>query len=257
MTHIFVLQIPYDWPLKTLFTGGQPISKHSAKCLDKGLCKWFGVAYGSSETTLCLCNLVNTSDVFVEHSCGKPVPGIELKIVDNNGEVVPVYSRGELLVRTKAMFSGYYNDPEKTKEVLLEDGWCKTDDIAFMTDDGIFYIEGRKSDMIISGGMNVAPSILEAILKTFRGVKDAIVVPIAHKTLFQVICACVIPQTESDVSEASLRKQCEEIHADKSHLFTVLPTYYLIFESFPETFTGKPSRKLLAAEAALRLQEVQ
>ena len=254
---MFILQIPDDWPLKTVLTGGQPVSKNFAKCLDKGLCKWFGVVYASSEITLCLCNLVKTADAFIEHSCGKPLPGLELKIVDNNGEVVPVYSRGELLVRTKAMFAGYYNDLEKTKEVFLEDNWYKTDDIAFMTDDGIFYIEGRKSDMIISGGMNVAPSILEAILKTFRGVKDAMVVPIAHKTLYQAICACVIPQTGSGINEASLHKQCEDIHADKSHLFTVLPTYYLFFESFPKTASGKPSRKLLAAEASRRLQEVQ
>ena len=215
----------------------------------------FGVAYGSSEVSLCLCNLVDSSHTFIEHSCGKPVPGMEVKIVDNNGETVPVYTRGELYVRTKAMFAGYYNDPVKTREVVTEDGWCKTDDIAFMTEDGDFYIEGRKSDMIISGAMNVAPNILEAVLKNCPGIKDVMVVPIAHETLYQVICACFITDDGSDLKEVDFQRYCEDIHADKPRMFTVLPAFYLAFQSFPETTTGKPSRKLLAEEATRRLKE--
>ena len=180
---------------------------------------------------------------------------MELKIVDEKGEIVPLYSRGELYVRTKARFYGYYNDPEKTSAVLTEDGWYKTDDIAFMTEDGTFYIEGRKSDMIISGSMNIAPSILEAVLKNCPGVKDVIVVPIPDETLYQVICACYIPQPGSIVSEDDLRKYCEDFHADKPRLFTVLPKYYLMFQEFPQSTTGKPLRKLLIPEAERRVKK--
>ena len=202
---------------------------------------------------LTLCNLVDKSEDFIEHSCGKPVPGNELKIVDDNGEIVPVYTRGELYVRTKGMFFGYYNDQEKTRRVVTEDGWYKTDDVAFMTEDGMFYLEGRKSDMIISGVMNVSPAILEAILKNCPGLKDAMVVPTPHETLYQVICACFIPEPGSDLTEEHLRRYCEEMHTDKRRIFTVLPTYYLPFSKFPEVASGKPSRKKLIEEAVSRL----
>lgn len=246
-------EIPDDWPIISLITGGQPTSRKTAYCLDKGLCKQFLVCYGSSET-LCMGHIVTKSENFIEHSVGKPFPGIEVKIVDKDGEIVPVYTRGELYVRTKAMFVGYYNDPEKTREVLTEDGWYRTDDIAYMTDDGLFFVEGRKSDMIISGGLNVAPSILEAVLKNCPGVKDAMIVPIPHDTLYQVICACVIPQPGSSVTQHNVRKYCEDVHADKQHLFTVLPTYYLLFDDFPQSTTGKSSRKLLIPQAVGRIK---
>ena len=257
LTVDFCLQIPSDWPLKVLFTGGQPISRTIAKCIDKGLCKWFGVEYGSSETTHSLCHLVNNSDAYTDHSCGKPIPDMELKIVDEKGEIAPVYIRGELCIRTKAMFAGYYNDPEKTKEVLTEDGWYKTDDIAFMTKDGTFYIEGRKSDMIISSGMHIMPNTWEALLRNYVGVKDAMVIPIPHKILNQVLCVCFILHSDMSCEAESLRKYCEHIYADKPQMLTVLPTHYLPFTSFPETASGKPSRKLLAAEAVRRLREIQ
>ena len=144
-----------------------------------------------------------------------------------------VYTRGELYVRTKGMFVGYYNDQEKTRRVVTEDGWYKTDDVA--------------------GAMNVSPAILEAILKNCPGLKDAMVVPTPHEILYQVICACFIPEPGSDLTEDHLRRYCEEMHTDKRRIFTVLPTYYLPFSKFPEVASGKPSRKKLIEEAVSRL----
>ena len=84
---------------------------------------------------------MNKSDAYIDHACGKPLSDMEMKILKSNQEIVSVYIRGELNVRTKAMFARYYNDPEK-REVLAEDEWYKTDNIAFMKKNGTFYIEG-------------------------------------------------------------------------------------------------------------------
>ena len=253
---LFILQLPDDWPVDTVNTGGHPVAKHFANCIEKGVAKNLNVIYVSSEANLNLYNHISRSQDFTEYACGVPFPGVEVKIVGDDSKLVAPYIRGEIYIRSDGMFKCYYNDEEKTKAVLAEDGWYKTDDLGFMTEHGIFYVEGRKSDMIISGGFNVAPAILETVLKRCPGVADALVVPIPHDTLYQIVCACFIPNPEGAVDEEKLQQYCENIHADKPRIFTVLPSYYLKFEAFPVTSTGKPSRKLLATEAVRRVQEL-
>ena len=242
--------------MRILSTGGQPIAKHFTSCIDKGLTKNLNIIYGSSEANCVLSNLVSKTEDFIEFACGVPSAGVEIKIVGDDGTIVPPYTRGEIYVRSEGTFKGYFNDDEKTRAVLTEEGWYKTDDLGYMTEKGIFYVEGRKSDMILSGGFNVAPAILEAVLKQYPGVKDAVLVPIPHEIMYQVVCACFIPQPGSDVTEDGLHQYCREVHADKHCLFTVLPSYYLKFEAFPLTTTGKTSRKLLTVEAVHRIKQL-
>ena len=199
---------------------------------------------------------VDNPDDFKEYSIGYPYKDVEMRICDDNGETVPANERGEIYVKCDGMFQEYYNDPEKTKAAFTDDGWFKTDDIGFVTEDGLFFCEGRKSEMIISGGMNVAPTILETVLRNCPGVAHVICVPVAHDVMFQVICACVVLEDGSDVKEDQLRQYCEEVHNDKPRLFTVLPTYYMFLKEFPETYTGKISRKELTKMACERFLSV-
>ena len=242
--------------MHTIYTGAQPIAKHVAVCIDKGIAKTLSVSYVSSETNTNTYNQVNRSKDFTEYACGVPFPGVEVKIIGDDGDIVSPYTRGEIYIRSGGMFKGYFNDPEKTNAAMLKDGWYKTDDLGFLTDEGLLYVEGRKSDMILSGGLNVAPAILENVLKNCLGVLNAMVVPIPHATLYQVICACFIAKPGSDVDEEELREYCEGVYSDKPRLFTVLPKYYLKFKSFPEISTGKPARKVLTAMAVSRIQEL-
>ena len=240
--YIFQDELGEDWPLEYLLTGGQPVTKTFTRCIGK-VCQTFICGYGRTEYTPCSILAIKDPDDFPEYTIGYPFEGIEMKIVGENGETVPVCQRGELYVRTEGLFKEYYNDPESTKAVMAGDGWNKTDDIGFAREDGLFYFEGRKSELIISGGMNVAPVILEAAIQTCPGVARAVCVPVPHEIFYQVICACVILEDGSDVKENDLRSHCEQIHNDKRGLFTVLPNYYLFMEQFPETRTGKLSRK--------------
>ena len=240
-----------DWPVSAILSGGQPIPRILSSCVGK-LCQYLILAYGATEFIGGSGHIIETPDDFKENCIGKPHKNTQMKICDENGQIVPANERGEIYVKCEGIFQGYYNDKEKTRAVFTEDGWYKTDDIGYVTEEGLFFCEGRKSDIIISGGMNVVPSILEAMLRKCPGVASVVCVPIAHEVMFQVICACVIREDGSDITEDQLRQYCEEVHNDKSRLFTVLPTYYMFVKTLPETHTGKLSRKLLTAMAAKR-----
>ena len=109
--------------------------------------------------------------------------------------------------------------------------------------------------MIISKGLCVAPFIIENVLKNIPGVKDAMVVPIPDEKNQHDICACIKTNAGSDVSEEDVRQHLETVQDDSPQLLTVLPRYYLKFDTFPETDTGKTSRKLLEAEAISRIHK--
>ena len=254
MLPFFQEHLPADWPVVGVMSAGQPLTKRLADCIGKA-CKFLLCMYGCSEIGFATEASITDPNEFVEFGCGKPYnfPELEIKIVDENAEIVRINQRGEILVRSDVMFVGYFNDPEKTKAVLTEDGWYKTDDIGRMTEDGQFFVEGRKSNMIISRGLNVAPEILENIMKTFPGIDSVLIVPIPDDVDYQVLCACIVKKTDSDVTGNGVRKYCEEYHADKPGLFTVLPKYYIFLETFPETRSGKTNRKELEKLALERI----
>ena len=223
--------------------------KAFAQCVGK-LCRTFACVYGSSEFMLCTQMRVQRADDYQEYAMGYPCQGVELKIANDNGDSVPMGEKGELYVKTNSMFKCYHNDPAKTKACFNDDGWYRTDDICYENDSGLYFCVGRKSEMILSGGFNVAPAILELALERCPGVLRAICVPVPHETLYQVVCACVILEDGSALLEENLRAYCEDVHNDKSGLFTVLPTYYMFMKVFPLTSTGKTSRRQLTKMAS-------
>ena len=235
-------------PVKLLLTGGQPITKSLLSYVGN-VCDQILVGYGATECPLVSTLIISSAGTFVDFSSGYATSGMEVKIVDGKERTVPVNTCCEIYVKSKILFKGYYNDKEKTEAVLTEDGWYKTDDLGRMLEDGSLMVEGRKSNMIISGGMNVAPEILETSIAKCPGVESVVLVPVPDVVMYQVICACVKPVPGGDVTEEVVRKFCENAHGDKLGLFTVLPKYYMFLDSFPETSTGKIARKTLTAWA--------
>ena len=199
--------------------------------------------------------MVRTCDDFTEYACGRPFPGVEVKVVSDNGDTVPPYIRGELCIRSEGMFKRYYNDDESTKAALSDDGWYKSGDVGYMTDKGIIYVEGRTSDTINFGGVPFSPAIMETLLNNYEGVKASMIVPVPDDTLQQAVCACFVPEPGSSVSEDNLCLYLEKVSAEKVHLFAAFPKYFMKFDAFPRTHTGKTSRTLLAEEAERRLNQ--
>ncbi|XP_045165830.2 putative acyl-CoA synthetase YngI [Mercenaria mercenaria] len=239
-------ELPSDWPVIGILTGGQPMTKALTKVIGKAA-KFLCCLYGSSEALFLTQSLVTNSESFVEYGCGTPLPlqGVEMKIVDDYGQTVPVETRGEIYSRSPSMFKEYFHNQQKTEAVMTGDGWYKTDDIGRMTEKGEFFVEGRKSNIIISGGKNVSPEMLEHVMKTFSEVESVVMVPVPDEVFYQVVCACIVLKAGSDITEQQLRMQCQNLYTDKTGLFTVLPTFYMFLENIPETKTGKIDRKEL------------
>jgi len=198
--------------------------------------------YGGSE--LGPVSTISFSDrsAFEDFFCGKIVPGVKVKIVDRDGKPLPNNNVGEIYLQTPFLFDRYFNDDEKTRSAFSEDGWLKTDDIGLINDNQELFVYGRKSSMIISGGMNVTPEILEKVIRTCPGVDASIIVPVRDPAYYQVLCAVVVKKSSS-LTEDQVRKFCEEYHNDKPRLFTVLPKYYMFLDKLPLTYNGKIARK--------------
>lgn len=249
-------RLPSDWPLEVLVTGGQPTTKNLAKAIGP-VCKELGCVYAATEVLVIARCSFTDSEKFHEYSCGTVIPGsgTEVKVVDKDGATLPINMRGELYVRQPSLFKEYFNDAKKTVDARTADGWYRTDDMGRINREGELFVDGRKSNTIISGGMNVVPEMIETVIKSCHGVEAAIVVPVPDPVYHQVLCACVVTTAGSDVTENDIRQHCETVHNDKPGLFTILPKFYLFLDKFPQTYTGKYSRKELENVAKLKFME--
>ena len=108
-------------------------------------------------------------------SIGIPLPGQQVKIVDEQGVELSPYEKGELLIKGKVVMKGYLNDEVKTKETI-KDGWLYTGDIAYQDEDGYLYIVDRKKEMIIRGGINIYPKEIEQVIYELPYIKEVAIV---------------------------------------------------------------------------------
>ena len=150
--------------LRLPISGGAPLAKEIAELFDAlGICIMEG--YGLTECTTAA--TTNRRGAYRFGTVGQALPGFELRLADD----------GELLIKSETIFAGYFKEPEATAEVLGEDGWLASGDIATIDDDGFVTITDRKKDLIVTaGGKNIAPQNLENDLKTSRFVSQALVV---------------------------------------------------------------------------------
>lgn len=178
---------------------------------------------------------------------GRTMPHVETKIVDPvSGEVVPRGSTGELCTRGYSVMRGYWNDEEKTAEVLDAEGWMHSGDLASMDEDGSVRIEGRIKDLVIRGGENISPREVEEFLYTHPDIQDVQVVGVPDERYGEQLMACLImkdgtrPLTPEDV-----RAFCE----GKIAHFKI-PAHVRVLDAFPMTVSGKVRKVELRAEGA-------
>ncbi|AYN38263.1 acyltransferase domain-containing protein [Streptomyces dangxiongensis] len=205
----------------------------------------FGVplvdAYGSTET--CGAITMNPPDgARVEGSCGLPVPGVGVRVVDpGTGQDVPTGQEGEVWVSGPNVMVGYHNSPEATR-AALRDGWFRTGDLARRDAAGYFTVCGRLKDLIIRGGENIHPDEVEAVLRGAPGVADAGVAGAAHDTLGEVPVAWLVPGP-AGLDTAALLEHCRaRLSAYK------IPERIHETTAVPRTASGKIVRRLLAAQ---------
>jgi fatty-acyl-CoA synthase len=171
---------------------------------------------------------------------GRPHPGVELKVIDESGQALPPGEEGELCVRGYNVMLGYWDDPEATAQVLDEDGWLRTGDLATIDRDGPVRIVGRKDEVINRAGFKVYPGTVEMTLRSHPGVKEAAVVGVPDLLYGELSFACVVRRPGYDLSTDELLAFAEERLADYAR-----PDRVIFFDALPRRGSGPVRRRYL------------
>jgi fatty-acyl-CoA synthase len=172
---------------------------------------------------------------------GWPVPMLEMRLAREDGTEAAPGEPGELLLRGPQVFAGYLRNPAKTAEVFTGDGWLRTGDLAARGADGAYRICGRRKEMFISGGENVFPGEVEAVLADCPGVAEVVVVGVHDERWGEVGRAFIVPRGESSVTESDV-----VTHARARLAGYKVPRSVVFLPEIPRLGSGKPDRRALA-----------
>jgi long-chain acyl-CoA synthetase len=206
---LFLSQVPdiveVDFSaLGNLVYGASPISPDLLRrSIELFQCR-FTQVYGLTETTGAITALAH------EHhegerllSCGRPMFGAEMRVVDLDERELPPAEIGEIVYRGIGLMQGYWRQPQETAEAI-RDGWFHTGDAGIIDDEGFIYIKDRIKDMIVSGGENVYPAELEGVLAGHPDVADVAVIGVPDDTWGEVVKAIVVPRPDSTLDGEAL-----------------------------------------------------
>ncbi|MGE0501948.1 MAG: class I adenylate-forming enzyme family protein [Rhizobiaceae bacterium] len=179
-------------------------------------------------------------------AAGQLFPGVEARLVGDDGSPVAVGEPGELHARSPNTFLGYFRQPELTAAKRSEDGWVRTGDVFRVDEDGFWYLLGRKSaDVINRGGVKISPNEIEEHLARHPRIRDVVVVPRVHDRYGEEIVACVVGAFEPDELLPQIRTHCEGVFADYK-----IPTAAVLVDELIYSANGKVDRKALTALVA-------
>lgn len=197
--------------------------------------------YGMSETVMLTSNPYRVQDGERRAgTVGFPLPGVGLRIRDEQGGEVPQGEIGGIQVRGPNVFKGYWRMPEKTAEEFTADGWFKTGDVGKVDERGYVHIVGRSKDLIISGGYNVYPAEIEGYINEMPGVAESALVGVPHPDFGEVGVAVVVPkagaQVQADAVVAGLKSRLANFK---------IPKKCFVVPELPRNTMGKVQKNLL------------
>jgi fatty-acyl-CoA synthase len=238
--------------LSSLRTGtGAPLSKTSFLWATKelGVPELIGV-YGMSETSNAVARC-DCKDTLEKRSSthGRPVDGVSIRIADvESNATLPVATVGEICVRGYVLMKGYYRQPEEDRKAFDADGWLHTGDLGELDADGYLVYRGRVKEMIKPGGFNVATQEIELFLKSYPGVREAVVVGVPDRRLGEVAFAYVELHDGAAVEAAALQAYCKASIASYK-----VPRHVEFVDAWPLTGSQKIRKLELKARAAAAL----
>jgi long-chain acyl-CoA synthetase len=174
------------------------------------------------------------------YSIGRVVPGVEVRLVDEEGEDALEGDAGEIWVRGPNVFAGYWEDADATAHAKTDDGWLRTGDVAVADDDGYLYLIDRAKDLIIVSGFNVYPAEVEDALITHPGVRDVAVVGVTHPHSGETVKAFVVANDGVHLDEDQLIE-----FAGKRLARYKCPTKITFVDEIPHGLGGKVLRRNL------------
>jgi len=192
-------------------------------------------AYGLTEATgfATACRAVDDAETIATTS-GRAIPGVEVRVVDDDGKEVPADAPGEIVVRGYNVTSGYFEDPEQTAETIDAAGWLHTGDIGTMDERGYIKITDRKKDMFIVGGFNAYPAEIENLLLAHPDLGQVAVVGVPDERLGEVGVAFVIPKPDHTVAPYEVVAWARDHMANYK-----APREVRVVEAFPLNAIGK------------------
>lgn len=202
-----------------------------AELLTKFSCE-FHECYGASEIAIAT-NLDGVAAKTKLQSVGVPAPGVDIKIIGKNDEIVEVGEVGEIVCKTPMLFGGYFKRPELTRAAMWGE-YFRTGDLGRLDGDGFLYFLGRTKDIIICGGMNIYPADIEAAVNTHDSVLESAAFAFPDERLGEVVAIAVVPAKKAEFDLRQLRFHCCERLADFQQ-----PRKFFIVDELPKNGMGK------------------
>lgn len=173
-------------------------------------------------------------------SIGKPLPDVQIKIIDSEGKILPPHQVGEIMARGPRVMTGYWEDDEKTKTVMGEDGWLYTGDRGWQDEDGYIFLAGRGDDLIIRGGENISPEEVENVLNSFPAIEEAACIGVPDPEWGQEPRAIVVLKKGESATEEEILEFCKDRLAGFKR-----PKSFVFIGRLPRNHMGKLLRKEL------------
>ncbi|MFZ9394566.1 MAG: fatty acid--CoA ligase [Erythrobacter sp.] len=232
--------------LKYITYGASPIPLELMKRAIEVLGCGFVQMYGMTETSGTIVAL-DPEDHVPEgsprmRSVGTPLPGVEIKIIDEAGNEVPAGTVGEIATRSSKNMRGYWNNPDATAATIDSEGWLRTGDAGYLDEDGYLYIHDRVKDMIISGGENVYPAEVENAIYAHPKVADVAVIGVPDEKWGEAVKACVVVKAGEELTEAEVIA-----HARQHIAGYKCPKSVDFIDALPRNPSGKILRRELRA----------
>jgi acyl-CoA synthetase (AMP-forming)/AMP-acid ligase II len=199
-------------------------------------------AFGMTEIGSGLFMPIEATDMVGSGSCGVPSPFREARIVDPEGNTVPVGEMGELVVRGPGILQGYYNKPEATKAAFHGE-WFRTGDLFRQDEKGYFYIVGRVKEMIRRAGENISAREVEAVLCALPDIVEAAAVPVPDETRGEEVKACIVLQ--QGLTCETIPPERIIAHCEAGLARFKVPRYVTYLSELPKTASGKIAKHLL------------
>jgi fatty-acyl-CoA synthase len=244
---LFVCELPQSKTadfsaLKHITYGTAPISAEVLRrSIETFKCR-FSQLYGLTETTGPFTALAHEHHVAEKlASCGRPMFGARVKIVDADGKEVPPNTVGEITYQGESLMVGYWARQKETHEVM-RDGWFHTGDAGYVDKDGFLFIKDRIRDMIVSGSENVYPAEIEAVLAGHPDLVEVAVIGVPDRKWGETVKACVVKRQGSTLSAEGLMEWCRDKLAGYK-----LPRSVDFLEALPRNAAGKMLKRQLRA----------
>lgn len=224
--------------LRLILSGGSPLP---TAVKDRVVARFGSILhefYGATETRMI--TSVSVKELSERRrTVGRPMRDVEIRVLDDAGNERPRGDLGEIFVRSPGLYSGYHDDPERTKKAQRGD-WFSLGDVGRMDEDGYLYLVDRKQDMIISGGENIYPNDIEEVLAACPGVKEVAVIGVPDPTWGELVTAVIVPAPGAQPAPEALIAAC----AARLPAY-MKPRKVVFVEELPRNPVGKILRRVL------------